>query len=52
MKAKQKEKIKRSFQDIMDTRKENPEFMTGKRFKKKRGSMGKLHKTGKKGKKH
>jgi len=28
----------------MDMRKENPEFMTGKRFKKKRGSQGKLNK--------
>jgi hypothetical protein len=28
----------------MEARKDNSEFMTGKKYKKKRGSMGKLHK--------
>ena len=44
MKTKRKEKIKHTFDGIMKTREENPEYMTGKKYKKGRGAMGKLHK--------
>ncbi len=37
----------------MQSREENPEYMTGKKFRKKRGNVGKKFKKGKKGgKKH
>ena len=38
-----KEKIKMSFDQIMDAKKENEEFRTGKKFKKVRGAAGKIH---------
>jgi len=43
------EKPKRSYDEIVETRENNPEFMTGKRFRKKKGGVGKKFK-GKKGK--
>ena len=37
------ERKKHSYEEIKKKREENPDFMTGKRHKKSRGSMGKLH---------
>lgn len=45
-------KQKRKFEDIVKVREDNPEYMTGKKFQKKRGNVGKKFKTGKKNKKH
>ena len=40
--------FKKSFEQIEKEREANPEFMTGKRFRKKRGNVGKKFKGGKK----
>ena len=48
-KKKQHKNQKKSYEDIMAGREVNPEFMTGKRFRKKRGNVGKKFKKGKKG---
>ena len=45
------ERKKHSYEDIKKVRESNPDFMTGKRHKKSRGSMGKIHQKHKKGKK-
>ena len=39
---------KKSYEDISKYRESNPEFMTGKRFRKKKGNVGKKFKKGKK----
>ena len=38
-----KEKTRHTFADIQKVRETNPDYMTGKRHKKSRGSMGKIH---------
>ena len=38
-----KEKKKHTYEEIMKKREVNPEYMTGKRYKKSRGAMGKIH---------
>jgi hypothetical protein len=43
---------KKSFEDIIKVRENNPEFMTGKRFHKKRGNVGKKFKKSGGGKRH
>ena len=43
MRPKEREKRKFSYAEISKKREENPEYMMGKRYQKKRGSMGKLH---------
>ena len=45
-----REKRTFKFAEISKTREENPEFMTGKKFMKKKGSMAKLNRGGKKSK--
>ena len=45
------ERKKHTYAGIMQERSKNEEYMTGKRFAKARGSMGKLHKKGKSKKK-
>ena len=46
-------KHKKTYEEIMQSRDSNPEYMMGKRFKKKKGGMGKKFRGGgKKGKKH
>ena len=45
------ERKKHTYAGIMKEREKNEEYMTGKRFAKARGSMGKLHKKGKSKKK-
>ena len=59
MRPKKKEKRVFKYDEIKKTRDENPEFMMGKRYMKKKGSMAKLNRGGKKagkgkkgGKKH
>ena len=42
------ERKKHTFADIQKKRETNPDYMTGKRHKKSRGSMGKIHQKGKK----
>ena len=37
------ERKKHSYAEIMKKREDNPDYMTGKRYKKSRGSMGKIH---------
>lgn len=44
-------KKKKSYEDIIKIRDSNPEYMTGKRFRKK-GGAGKKFKGGKRNKKH
>ena len=46
-----KERKKYTYTGIMESRAKNEEYLTGKRFSKSRGSMGKLHKKGSKSKK-
>ena len=45
------ERKKHTYKEILEKRETNPDYMTGKRHKKARGSMGKLHKKGQKPKK-
>ena len=45
------ERKKHTYAGIMKEREKNEEYMTGKRYAKARGSMGKLHKKGKSKKK-
>ena len=44
---KPKQSKKRTYEEISKTRESNPEFMTGKRFQKKKGNVGKKFKKGK-----
>ena len=46
-----KEKKTHSYAEIMKERESNADYMTGKRYKKSRGAMGKIHQKGKKTKK-
>ncbi len=46
-KSKQNKEFKKSFEQIEKERVSNPEFMTGKRFRKKKGNVGKKFKGGK-----
>ena len=51
MRSEKKHKKKLTYDEIMKEREKNEDFMTGKKYKKNRGAMGKLHRK-KKGKKH
>ena len=51
MRSEKKQKKKLTFDEIMKEREKNEDFMTGKKWQKKRGAMGKLHRK-KKGKKN
>ena len=46
-----REKKPKTYVGIMSDREKNPEYMTGRRFAKPKGAMGKLHKKGTKSKK-
>ena len=50
MRPDKKKKKKMTYDEIKAEREKNEEFMTGKKYKKNRGAMGKLHRK-KKGKK-
>lgn len=45
-------KKRKTYDDIQKVREDNPEYMTGKKFKKKRGNVGKKFKTKKGGRKY